>query len=59
MARSFSEIAVEEGFITQDQLEKALQRQKDTHLSLGEILVILGFISVDDRDKINEIRLSE
>ena len=42
------DLLVETGAITQEQLERALQKQKKTNLKLGETLVDEGIITEDD-----------
>jgi type IV pilus assembly protein PilB len=45
--RRLGEVLCEEGIITQEQLQEALDKQKDTSKSLGSTLVTLGFLSED------------
>jgi type IV pilus assembly protein PilB len=44
-SKRLGDILVDQGYITSDQIEKALNRQKDTSEKLGVCLVKLGFIS--------------
>ncbi len=46
-AKKLGEILLEEGMITEDQLDKAIGEQAKTSESLGSILVRLGFITED------------
>jgi type IV pilus assembly protein PilB len=45
--RRLGEVLCEEGIITQEQLQQALDKQKDTSKSLGSTLVALGFLTED------------
>jgi type IV pilus assembly protein PilB len=45
--KRIGEVLVEEGMISPEQLQKALDRQKETSLSLGETLVELGALTED------------
>ena len=45
--RKLGEILVEKGFITREELEKALEIQKQLKKPLGEVLVELGYITED------------
>lgn len=57
--RRIGEIMVDEGFITQEQLEQALQQQKKGVERLGETVVRLGFIIRVQRDEIVKIQMEE
>jgi type IV pilus assembly protein PilB len=46
-AKKLGEILLEEGMITEDQLEKAITEQSKTSESLGVVFVKLGFITED------------
>jgi type IV pilus assembly protein PilB len=46
-SKKLGEILLEEGMITEDQLEKAITEQSKTSESLGYVLVKLGFITED------------
>jgi hypothetical protein len=59
VARKFGEIAIEEGFITQEQLDEALKRQKEEQRLIGQILVELGFLTTVQLDRIIQIQIAE
>jgi type IV pilus assembly protein PilB len=59
VARKFGEIAIEEGFITQEQLGEALQRQREDKRLIGQILVELGFLTTAQLDEIIQIQIAE
>jgi putative N-acetylmannosamine-6-phosphate epimerase len=59
MARKFGEIAVDEGFINETQLRKAVEEQSKNSAVLGEALVKLGFITTWQRDEIMKIQFDE
>src|ERR1017187_6573881 len=45
--KRIGEVLIEEGLISPEQLQKALDRQKETSLSLGETMVELGALTED------------
>src|SRR5438128_2670201 len=45
--KRLGEVLVEEGIISLEQLQQALDKQKETSKSLGATLVVLGFITED------------
>ena len=57
--RRIGEIMVDEGFITDDQLENALGQQKKGVERLGETAVRLGFLDRLQRDEIVKIQMEE
>ena len=59
MRRRIGEIMVDEGFITDDQLEDALAQQKKGVERLGETAVRLGFLNRLQRDEIVQIQMEE
>ena len=59
MRRRIGEIMVDEGFITEEQLEDALKEQKKGIERLGETAVRLGYLSRLDRDEIVQIQMEE
>lgn len=59
MRRRFGEIMVDEGFITENQLEDALSQQAERAERLGETVVRLGFLTRVQRDEIVQIQMEE
>lgn len=59
MRRRIGEIMVDEGFITQEQLDEALGAQKKGVERLGETVVRLGYITRAQRDEIVQIQMEE
>ena len=57
--RRFGEIMVDEGFLTEDQLEVALSEQTKRGERLGETVVRLGFLNRVQRDEIVQIQMEE
>ena len=57
--RRIGEIMVDEGFITEDQLEQALKDQKKGIERLGETVLRLGLITRIQRDEIVKIQMEE
>lgn len=57
--RKIGEIMVDEGFITEEQLEQALQDQKKGIERLGETVIRMGFITRLQRDEIVKIQMDE
>ena len=57
--RRIGEIMVDEGFITQEQLETALKEQKTGVERLGETVLRLGFMVRLQRDEIVKIQMDE
>ena len=57
--RRIGEIMVDEGFITEEQLNQALEAQKKGVERLGETVVRLGFIERLQRDEIVKIQMEE
>ena len=57
--RRIGEIMVDEGFITEDQLEQALRDQKKGVERLGETVMRLAFITRIQRDEIVKIQMEE
>lgn len=57
--RRIGEIMVDEGFITQEQLEIALKEQKKGIERLGETVLRLGFMVRLQRDEIVKIQMDE
>ncbi len=47
-AKSIGSILVDVELVTQDDIEKALELQKQTGKRLGEVLVMMGAVSDDD-----------
>ncbi|MEO0206559.1 MAG: GspE/PulE family protein, partial [candidate division WOR-3 bacterium] len=48
MGSLVGEMFLKSGLISEDQLKKALDLQKEKHKRLGEILIELGYISLND-----------
>lgn len=59
MRRRIGEIMVDEGFITEEQLEHALKEQKKGIERLGETAVRLGYLTRLGRDEIVQIQMEE
>ena len=57
--RRIGEIMVDEGFITDEQLEQALKDQKKNIERLGETVIRLNFITRIQRDEIVKIQMEE
>ncbi len=57
--RRIGEIMVDEGFITEEQLQDALAQQKKGVEKLGETVVRLGFLERLQRDEIVQIQMEE
>jgi len=57
--RRIGEIMVDEGFITEEQLEMALQGQKKGVERLGEAVIRLSFITRIQRDEIVKIQMED
>ena len=57
--RRIGEIMVDEGFITEEQLGKALQDQKKGVERLGETVIRLSFITRIQRDEIVKIQMED
>ncbi|HIG46749.1 MAG TPA: hypothetical protein EYQ20_10130 [candidate division Zixibacteria bacterium] len=57
--RRIGEIMVDEGFITEEQLGKALQDQKKGVERLGEAVIRLSFITRIQRDEIVKIQMED
>ena len=57
--RRIGEIMVDEGFITEEQLEQALKDQKKGIERLGETVLRLGLITRIQRDEIVKIQMEE
>ena len=57
--RRIGEIMVDEGFITEDPLEMALQGQKKGVERLGEAVIRLSFITRIQRDEIVKIQMED
>jgi type IV pilus assembly protein PilB len=57
--RRIGEIMVDEGFITDEQLEQALKDQKKGIERLGETVIRLNFITRIQRDEIVKIQMEE
>ena len=57
--RRIGEIMVDEGFITEEQLEKALQDQKKGVERLCETVIRLSFITRIQRDEIVKIQMED
>ena len=57
--RRIGEIMVDEGFITVEQLGKALQDQKKGVERLGEAVIRLSFITRIQRDEIVKIQMED
>jgi len=57
--RRIGEIMVDEGFITDEQLEQALKDQKKDIERLGETVIRLNFITRIQRDEIVKIQMEE
>jgi hypothetical protein len=59
VGRKFGEIAVDEGYITPEQLDEALERQKEDKQLLGQILINLGLLTTAQIDNITQIQILE
>ena len=46
--KRLGEILIEKGYITQTELEKAIQKQKEVKKPLGDVLVNLGYVTWDE-----------
>ncbi|MDX2127862.1 MAG: hypothetical protein SFU91_02360 [Chloroherpetonaceae bacterium] len=52
--RKFGEILLEEGFVTQEQMDKALAYQSMSQLLLGRVLVDLHFMTHHQQERVFE-----
>ena len=52
LGKMFGDCAVEFGFITENQVMEALRYQKTSKGVLGEMLINMGYITVDQRDQV-------
>ena len=57
MAKKLGEILVENKHITEEQLKKALKRQEKSDEKLGQILIDMGYVSMDVLMKVLEDKL--
>jgi hypothetical protein len=49
---SIGNLAIEQGLITQDELEKALEVQRQKIPKLGEIMIEIGMVTEEQRDEL-------
>ncbi len=47
----FGELAVELGFLSQDDVDTLLEMQDESHIKIGEVLILLGAITREDMEK--------
>ena len=58
-ARKFGEIAVDEGFVSSEQMKEALEFQKKNGGKIGDVLIQLNLISTHQQDDILKIQMSD
>jgi len=55
----FGEIAIELGFLSKDNVDTLLEMQEESHIRIGEVLILLGAITRKDMEKtLNEFNSS-
>ena len=47
----FGEIAVELGFLSKDEIDTLLEMQKESHIRIGEVLILLGAVTREDMEE--------
>lgn len=52
--KRFGDIVVEEGLATEEQIQSALEYQTKSEILLGQIMMDMGFLTHEEKDKIFE-----
>ena len=57
--KRFGEYVVDEGYLTEIQVQECLQRQKETRQPIGEMMVELGYLTELQRDAILQQQMAD